>query len=454
MRPKALRASDGSALPKARIKVQPGMTPVHLCAALRYDSLLAYLMSAGGDPTVTDISGRTPVFSAILQYPYPRSDGSHEERRDVTTRCIEALLAWGVNIDAVDVRGLTALMYACLRVDLAAVEALLKCGAQVGKPGVQTRGTTDGLALFGSRDDHREPRGAVSRGRCSPAHAGALGGKRPACSRSDRHEGKESSARALLLCRKASSAAGTPPHLRRIPHLGSARADPACRSRQTARNAPCDAVVEVTREVALKLVSAGAAVNEPDAAGATALKLASVLGISSEVEERAAEAQKERRRAKRKEFFSQFNFRRSSGEEGTEGASQQGGSDAASPATSKKSPGYRKQSKEAQEAIDAANREKLLKNGSPSKPGFAGWFTGPAKGGETQDRGEARTAERATSQVASTLQEAGQQLQERGEKLDELSQKTHDLNNAASQFEDLARQLRKQNEQQQSWGFW
>jgi len=402
---------------------------VHLCAALRYDSLLAYLMSAGGDPTVTDISGRTPVFSAILQYPYPRSDGSHEERRDVTTRCIEALLAWGVNIDAVDVRGLTALMYACLRVDLAAVEALLKCGAQIVIEASKPEAPPTALHSL-----------AAAMTTASLEALSAEGG-----------------ALLRMLERLVESA----PHAVEV--IDTKGRNPLhvlfyCAAKrvaqQTARNAPCDAVVEVTREVALKLVSAGAAVNEPDAAGATALKLASVLGISSEVEERAAEAQKERRRAKRKEFFSQFNFRRSSGEEGTEGASQQGGSDAASPATSKKSPGYRKQSKEAQEAIDAANREKLLKNGSPSKPGFAGWFTGPAKGGETQDRGEARTAERATSQVASTLQEAGQQLQERGEKLDELSQKTHDLNNAASQFEDLARQLRKQNEQQQSWGFW
>lgn len=81
---------------------------------------------------------------------------------------------------------------------------------------------------------------------------------------------------------------------------------------------------------------------------------------------------------------------------------------------------------------------------------FAGSIEKSVNSNEHENKVDTRKATAAST--ASVLSEARQNLQERGEKLNQLSDKTDKLAAASSDFADMAKQLKKQQQRSSWWG--
>ena len=97
------------------------------------------LLLKGVDPNLADARGRTPLFTAV---------------REGSQRALESLLAAPqLQLDAVNANGETPLMIAAIRGSLPAVQALVKRGAAVNRPGwtplhYACSGPDNGVAAF------------------------------------------------------------------------------------------------------------------------------------------------------------------------------------------------------------------------------------------------------------------------------------------------------------------
>lgn len=97
------------------------------------------LLLKGVDPNLTDARGRTALFTAV---------------REGSQRALESLLAAPqLQVDAVNANGETPLMIAAIRGSLPAVQALVKRGAAVNRPGwtplhYACSGPDNGVAAF------------------------------------------------------------------------------------------------------------------------------------------------------------------------------------------------------------------------------------------------------------------------------------------------------------------
>ena len=120
---------DLLAHPEINVNAAPwdGMTCLHSAAHNRMSEAVEALLKRGADINAKDIEGNTPlhlsVLKATVEYPTPEQD-----------QCVQTLLAWkGIDVDAVNDAGETALHRAAKCGNQSAFHFLLDKGADIAK---------------------------------------------------------------------------------------------------------------------------------------------------------------------------------------------------------------------------------------------------------------------------------------------------------------------------------
>lgn len=109
---------------RANQRYERGTTPLHLAVTSGVVGAVETVLEFGGRVDARDDDGKTPLMTAC-----GRAETSSSDKTTSSSRVVDALLAAGANAELRDATGMTALHSACKFGNCAAVESLLRGGA-------------------------------------------------------------------------------------------------------------------------------------------------------------------------------------------------------------------------------------------------------------------------------------------------------------------------------------